>query len=420
MIKGLITNQKGAILAMTTGFMLVFTLFGVSTIYLSGMQNETSEKQIANTSAFWLAEAGVQKALWALNNTISWPGWTTDADGNKNFTGQIGTEGDCNVTISGLSGVNPMIISTGYTPTGLQLYDARIKVDLIANLDAFDYAAFGDKGVSIGENSLVDSYDSANGPYDDETNSNSNGDIGANEGDISLGNNVDIEGDASLGPGATLDPENKTTLEEEQINNISEPLDLPEVIVPDMTGWSGNPNGALEINGTTVLEQGNYAYNSVDMIGNGSTLVIRGGTVNIYTKGVSVRNQANIVIEEGARAVFYLDGDWYWYNRDGGDANNVSFNITNSPEVTDFIIWGTSNCDIIAINNSSNTEHPDFYGLIYAPSADITVKNNQSVFGSFIGETVNLNNNGEIHYDEALRRKFGDDKYVVKEWQEVY
>jgi len=59
-------NDKGSILAITLAFALVFTMFGLSTIYLSGLQGETTEKEIGNNQAFWLAEAGIQQAFWNL------------------------------------------------------------------------------------------------------------------------------------------------------------------------------------------------------------------------------------------------------------------------------------------------------------------------------------------------------------------
>jgi hypothetical protein len=63
-------SKKGSILVITMGFALVFTLFGVSAIYLSSLQSEAQEKMILGSQAFWLAEGGTAHALSALKSKI--------------------------------------------------------------------------------------------------------------------------------------------------------------------------------------------------------------------------------------------------------------------------------------------------------------------------------------------------------------
>ncbi len=58
-------KRKGSVLAITVGFSLVFTMLGLASIYMSGLQSETQEKQILSQQAFWLAEAGINRSLAA-------------------------------------------------------------------------------------------------------------------------------------------------------------------------------------------------------------------------------------------------------------------------------------------------------------------------------------------------------------------
>lgn len=58
-------KSKGSVLAITVGFSLVFTMLGLASIYMSTLQSETQEKQILSQQAFWLAEAGLNRALTA-------------------------------------------------------------------------------------------------------------------------------------------------------------------------------------------------------------------------------------------------------------------------------------------------------------------------------------------------------------------
>jgi len=55
-------NPKGSILTLTLAFMLVFTILGVSAIYLSGLRSDATGRQIAQNQAFWVAEAGLASA----------------------------------------------------------------------------------------------------------------------------------------------------------------------------------------------------------------------------------------------------------------------------------------------------------------------------------------------------------------------
>ena len=54
-------SERGSVLAITTGFVLVFTMLGFGAIYFSGLQSEMIQKQAASTRAFWLADAGIER-----------------------------------------------------------------------------------------------------------------------------------------------------------------------------------------------------------------------------------------------------------------------------------------------------------------------------------------------------------------------
>lgn len=56
-------NSRGSVLVATIGFVLVFTLFGFSSIFLSNVQSDATNRQVASTQAFWLAEAGINRAI---------------------------------------------------------------------------------------------------------------------------------------------------------------------------------------------------------------------------------------------------------------------------------------------------------------------------------------------------------------------
>jgi len=56
-------KEKGVILVLTVTFMLVFTLLGLAAMQFAGFQAQGTGNKIASTKAFWIAEAGIQRAV---------------------------------------------------------------------------------------------------------------------------------------------------------------------------------------------------------------------------------------------------------------------------------------------------------------------------------------------------------------------
>lgn len=65
-MKNIMNNNQGSILIITLGAIFVFTLLGTTSIYVSSLQNQIADKQRALTQAFWLADAGIEKAKYYL------------------------------------------------------------------------------------------------------------------------------------------------------------------------------------------------------------------------------------------------------------------------------------------------------------------------------------------------------------------
>jgi len=64
-------NKKGSVLVVTLGFIMVFSMLGVGSIYHASMQNVAAEKRRQSMEAFWLAEGGVEKAKTKLRQASS-------------------------------------------------------------------------------------------------------------------------------------------------------------------------------------------------------------------------------------------------------------------------------------------------------------------------------------------------------------
>ena len=63
----------------------------------------------------------------------------------------------------------------------------------------------------------------------------------------------------------------------------------------------------------------------------------------------------------------------------------------------------------------------DFYGVIYAPSADVIMNNSANLYGAIVARNFQQMNSGDFNYDASLRDANVNDeavRFVVTNWQE--
>lgn len=299
--------------------------------------------------AYYLAEAGGRYAL---------PRLGTIAVGTHTFKF---SGGDTFFKIEKLSGAQ--FTSTGVVSEGTGL-ESRVTITYNVSGSLFDYGLFSDGGLTFTDNSIVDSYSSSGQPTDGE-----NGNVGTNGDTITVvGSNVHIHGDQELSVGKDMTPE---------------PLPAGASSWTDITSqvnMSGNETG--------TLSGGEYSATSID-ISNNAVLTITGDVVMYVTGITELSDNARVNIAAGASLTIYAAGD-------------IAFSVNaigNSSEVpADFIIYGIAGCDNISLINNTN-----LHAAIYAPGAEVAIRDNAIVYGAIAGDTITMHNNARIHYDEDLQ-----------------
>jgi hypothetical protein len=92
-----------------------------------------------------------------------------------------------------------------------------------------------------------------------------------------------------------------------------------------------------------------------------------------------------------------------------------NFGINNDlQDATRFSIVGTSTLTN-TFDFHSNTV---YFGTIYAPNAHVLLNSNVQLFGAAIGNTIRLDSNACVHYDEKLGR-MGEKCCLVDYWREI-
>lgn len=387
-------DNKGSTLAITMLTILVLTILGQAIMLSSAAENRATQAYFGSTEAFWLADAGIHKALWEFTQnschgfvqegtTTYCASCSSCGSGNKTLAATLNT-GDYDIV---LNKDNTNAKSTGCWPSRTSPKRVRQIVQLDSG-SLFKYGAFASDNITIGNNAII------------------TGNVGTNStaaGTIDINNGVQITGDVSTGPGGTVNNGGTITGSTTNTNNVL----LPPVIVPaSLTSCSSE--GTIT-NSTTI--SGSHKYTAINL-SNNKTLTFS-GTANIYltstTNAFTTGNNFQVVLNPGANVNIYSDGKITLSNN--GDTNKYS-TAPNPGDPSKLTIYSTYS----GANGVQITNNGVFYGAIYAPTTDATINNNGGFYGSVVGKTLSLSNNIHLNYNQVLG---GNITSATRKWQEL-
>ncbi len=303
----------------------------------------------------------------------------------------------------------------------------------------FSYALYSQNALSASGNMITDAYDSRNGAYGAGNNNSYLGDVGSNTS-VSLSGNTRIGGNlivASLPKGsttATVATRSGNAIVENQIKangmtsgftatvgptpgssdnvraleagtprsgDYTTPIDkslsqnqVSLTVAPSSPDGSYNV-GAVNIsgNGKVIVRNGVAPVSSIN-VGANNTLYIPPGKYKASSFNISGNGQLQIESNVTTNTVVYLEG-----NSAGSTVVQISGNgmgnATNIP--ARFQIFTNSSKSVSLSGNA------DFKGVIYAPSAGVSISGNGAVYGSVVGKSITSSGNGNIHFDLALK-----------------
>ena len=440
----LIKGKEGYVivisLVITTAVLILLGAFWASTV----TEKRNVEISHRSNQALNLAEAGVEKAIWQLNNNPTPP-----VSGQRKIS--IDGVGYCEYTIT-TSEDTVVVQATGYSPeikiaTQVQ---RSIEVTLLretGDTTVFDMAFFA--GSATGNaiektgSGNIDSYDSRNGPYGVNGNKGSNGHLGTNSKStfpeaVKITESGDIYGNIYIGEGGNPDEAilqsgsgtisgDKTTLD-----NIGGNRELPEVKPPSLPplvnkeAWTKTGSGDVPFPGSgrypsvnisdsgdvTFGADSNFVYVAGDFTKSGSGDLIINANVTFYITGnFDMSGSGNITINNDYKLTMYVGGD---IKGTGSGLWNTSMNPSN------LTIYGLDSCTQVKISGST-----DLYGAVYAKNAEIWLTGSGDVYGSVIGDKIRVTGSSDIHYDEALvdpnnvpNAPTYDYRYTFQSWAE--
>ena len=388
-------GEEGIALVITLMVMTILLLMGTAFLSISSTETLIAINERNRLQAFHLAEAGAERAIAELGANDTYPGTVDTALGPGTYGIAVSTPPPP---------ANPdqrLVTGTGCVRDCLALVRAMAQVEvLVQKTSPFQRALAGLQLVELEDRVVVDSYDSAQGPYNPAT-AGAEGHIASN-GNITLLTNNTVKGDAQAGGSITLGAGSTITGSVVQgfpTVNAGATIPYPPCspIVPGI-----NPPGAyngvtcdLFVDGgdTVTLDEGTYAFNKV-ALGPGAKLALSGGPVTIYmTDQFTAGNGA--VINTSKEPTKLLIFSSY----DGTDGNG-----------TDAIMMAAGS--------------GEFYGGIYALNGEVEFNGGGwQIYGAIVGKYLDIEDDTLVHYDLALAQlSTPADRFrpLASTWREVF
>lgn len=433
--------RKGSLLSLVMVIALCLALLGLGMLQLGYWSRSTAAASTFVINARMAADAGLQAALYQMN--LDFPASPTLGSQSGNLDNSTASYTyDISNTVSG----NFQIDSTGTCAGKTRTVHAVTGYSSI-----FDYALFVTNNITLRSGAVIDGYDSRFDSYEN-TNPKLPVEIGSNtkeprqgsggEEGIFLISDVDLNGNVAVGVGLSPeeiwgegsnkgvisgDPDSLTgtaySLQEPYIwANVPE---LLQIAVSDVGGYQaqniqinnfsvgevktiGNP---VDISGKVTITPYNVVECSDFDILNSGVLEVYGNVILHVTSDLRLGNSAQIFVTEGSSLRIFLDGTFTSDN----SCLLTNANTLANPQPKWFSIYGVN-----PVEQNWNVQYGgNFYGIIYAPNANVIVKNSGDIYGSIASKSFRLDNSGNVHYDMALaeEEEFFTG-YIIQRWWE--
>jgi hypothetical protein len=437
-------DAQGHVLVMVLVVVTICAFALMSYLTLVNSQNRAVARSQGWNATVPVMEAGVEEALAHLNaNTVTnlgCDGWVKVA----NYYRMERTVGDNYyvVTITATNPIFPVIESRGFSRTPLLVqyssspyffaqvgptygspqrgYTGRgVRVDARKN-GSLVKAMLSKGRINLGGTVRVDSYRSCDGPYDPAT-SDDCGDVASNgelNRQVSVGGDVQIRGHISTGPGGTVGISGTevsigSKAWVEGGNSGIEPgwfrddmnVTVADSPTPPAGGYTAFPGGGY-VDGVWydwIVPAGTYSLTSVQLNGQ-KKLLITGDVILKVNGDVQTTDESGIVIGPTGSLQMFVTGS---ASMGGSGVSNMA------KDPWRFSYWGMKSNTRVTFNGSS-----EFYGLLYAPYADLTLGGGSVIYGGIVSKTVNGTGGFTLHYDKCLSQE-SRARYIVINWDEM-
>jgi len=436
------SRRTGSVIALVLFAVVLLVLSGVGVLSLGQTARVFSIRTAAEIAARTAADDGITKAIWQLNDNLK-DGWSEsgalpredntalpNSDATYSYIVDKANKYYGDIVSSGEEDLIDFVRSAFSTTPGAGDYVVR-SIGRYHEAEKVIYATLrlvgcGDTGVLVRESitlkagTLVDGRDSRDPTNPDPDVLVEIGTISTAPGAIVLNNGVTVNGNIQVGVGGvptTVIKDLGAVVEGDKYAMTEEP-EFPYIYPP--AGLKDMSEIDIQAITQTIGPAQNGRY-SLIRLKNGpapTILEIAGGDVVLYVTGnIDMGQGSEIKIAKGATLNLYIDGNINAHEDSG--FNNEPPNTPPSLK-----IWGNWRPDVtggeIAQKWTINA-NSEYFGQIYAPSANLTVNAKGDLYGAFTANSFEMKSGGNLFYDGALRVVNPDDpgvRFVLKRWYE--
>ena len=402
-------RKSGSILVLVLLVVLVSFIIGTGLMSLGTQSRIATINQVQDMMARSAADSGLERVVQEINNAVIEKAWSASVEPCVNNAALPYTDATYSIQTQYDPADGYSIVSVGTDRNRTRTVNAKLRLKGL-----FENAIQCRNGVTLKSGVVIDTIDSTISldPADctDKTVVGTNS-IVADQ--VILNGGVVINGDVVVGFGG----DTGTVIKDlgatyDRSYSLTTPVEFPPVSAPSLFG----PDTQISAKKAekTIGPGGDYPamgrFSGISL-GTGGTLRVIGDCTIYITGDVDMGNGTEIILDEtkNAKLTVYLDGDWLADNDAG--VNNVAKKPSN------FKLFGTGS----AGQEIDFKAKGDFYGVVYAPNADMTLFAKGDVYGSFVTNNFEAKSSSKFLYDVSLKTISVTDegaRFVVSRWCE--
>ena len=463
-------SNRGSVLIVAAIFSTLIAIALASYLQLSRNSMKLANRSFYSNAAMDLTDAGLEQAMWGMNNNNLAGGGFTQVTGNPaQWQGTFpapttwhqflqGVKGQTRVWLDQTNAGSPHAVAMATITLGDGSTFMKEAEIYLGRRSYFANGLVAKQTITFsGNNASVDSWNSDPDntpstpaiPYS-STVARDNGMVGSTSVQIDAINvsNADIYGfaavggtslnDIQVGPNGLVGPYGTAngTIDTTHVT-YDFTTNFPDVSAPSLTEYNISAIGGattLPRAGDIPAADGSYYYNvpSISLSGNGATLSISGSNVgvakpnvvivvtNTLGNSVSTTGQGGIRIDIGASLAMYTSGN---VSIAGNGVMNGTNATPNQPVA--FQLYGTLTAAQAAADGMQTISvagNGVLSGVVYAPNANTSFNgggNNGQVLGAMVANSVTITGNSAFHYDESLANFGGSKVFAVTKWREL-
>lgn len=460
-------SKRGSVLIVAAIFAAILAIALTSYLKLALNATKLANRSFYMNAAQNLADTGFERALWALNNELTYPSpnnWTTGGfsarSGFSNeyqgtfpssgtyYTLSGGAKGQVKVWVGGFNAASQTwhAVAQATITLGDGTTLSKMAETYLQQRSWGDRGMIARNGMSFNGNTRVDAWNSHSDTVSTADDVVYSTGVAVPEATIASPalvslQNSDIYGYAAIGTddltGITVGATGRlagnfaagTGIDASRVT-YDFTASFPDVPAPTNSGASaGNILAPITINkslpevGDTMTGTTYYYYVSSMALNASKTLEIgaagAANVVMVFTGNVTLGGSAQIVIHPGSNLTIYAAGDF----EIGGTAGILNGTTTNPSNPINFKLLGTrTEADIVSGMSMQvfNVRGVGYLSaVIFAPNANVTVNGTGDTYGSVVGNRADMVGSGNFHQDLSLANIRTSGLWKLLKWREL-